>query len=122
MPDLDGVIKELENVLSRDPMDVPYDLAGYTLATLIDTVRDEVLRLGDTLNLLKQDRKMIDTLFGEVLRLSNRTGVEGQAEREKRICKAICDLIRGPLSVDTDADKDYVCHLIQQIFINGGKR
>ena len=38
-------------------------------------------------------------------------------EREKGICKEICDLIRGSCSTDTDADNEYVCHMIQQCFI-----
>lgn len=38
-------------------------------------------------------------------------------EREKAICKEICDFIRGSCSTDTDADKDYVCHEIQKMFI-----
>ena len=40
-------------------------------------------------------------------------------EREKTICKRICDFIRGSCCTDTDADKDYACHVIQQIFIKG---
>lgn len=40
-----------------------------------------------------------------------------QEEREKAICKEICDLISGPCCTDTEADKDYVCHEIQKIFI-----
>ena len=42
-----------------------------------------------------------------------------QEERGKGICKRICDFIRGSCSVDTEADKEYVCHVIQQIFIKG---
>lgn len=40
--------------------------------------------------------------------------------QETRICEKICDLIKGALSVDTPADKEYVCGLIRQIFNNGG--
>ena len=39
-----------------------------------------------------------------------------QEEREKAICKEICDFIRGGCSTDTDDDKNYVCHEIQKIF------
>lgn len=42
-----------------------------------------------------------------------------QEEREKGICKKICDFIRRSCSVDTEADKECVCHAIQQIFIKG---
>lgn len=44
-----------------------------------------------------------------------------QEEREERICKAICDIIRGGCSTDTDADKDFVCHEIRKCFMEGGK-
>lgn len=39
-----------------------------------------------------------------------------QEEREKAICKEICDFIRGACSTDTDDDKDFVCYEIQRIF------
>lgn len=42
-----------------------------------------------------------------------------QEEREKAICKGICDFIRGSCSTDTYEDKEYVCHVIQQMFIKG---
>lgn len=42
-----------------------------------------------------------------------------QEERGKGICKRICDFIRGSCSVDTEADKEYVCRVIQQIFNKG---
>lgn len=41
-------------------------------------------------------------------------------KREARICEKICELINGTISVDTYADKDYVCGLIKQIFKDGG--
>ena len=40
-----------------------------------------------------------------------------QRERGKAICKEICDFIRSGCSTDTDKDKDYVCDVIQKIFI-----
>ena len=42
-----------------------------------------------------------------------------QEEREKRICKNICDFIRGACSTDTDDDKDFVCYEIQKCFTEG---
>lgn len=42
-----------------------------------------------------------------------------QEEREKRICKEICDIIRGTCSTDTDDDKDFVCYEIQKRFMEG---
>ena len=42
-----------------------------------------------------------------------------QEEREKRICKSICDFIRGACSTDTDDDKDFVCYEIQKCFLEG---
>ena len=42
-----------------------------------------------------------------------------QGEREKRICKSICDFIRGACSTDTDDDKDFVCYEIQKYFTEG---
>ena len=42
-----------------------------------------------------------------------------QDERGKAICKEICDFIRGSCSTDTDSDKEYVCHIVNQIFIKG---
>ena len=42
-----------------------------------------------------------------------------QEEREKRICKEICDMIRGTCSTDTYEDKDFVCHEIQKLFTEG---
>lgn len=42
-----------------------------------------------------------------------------QDERGKAICKEICYFICGSCSTDTDADKEYVCHVVQQIFIKG---
>ena len=40
-----------------------------------------------------------------------------QKEREKCICKEICDFIRSGCSTDTYEDQDYVCDVIQKIFI-----
>ena len=42
-----------------------------------------------------------------------------QEKREKRICKSICDFIRGACSTDTDDDKNFVCHEIQKYFTEG---
>ena len=42
-----------------------------------------------------------------------------QEEREKAICKEICDFIRGACSTDTDDDKDFVCYEIQKCFTRG---
>lgn len=42
-----------------------------------------------------------------------------QEEREKAICKEICNFIRGSCSTDTYSDKEYVCHVVQQMFIKG---
>lgn len=42
-----------------------------------------------------------------------------QKEREKRICKEICAIIRGSCSTDTDDDKEFVCHEIQKCFTEG---
>jgi hypothetical protein len=50
-------------------------------------------------------------LFADALAL-----LKEQEEREKRICKKICDSIRGTCSTDTDADKDFVCYEIQKRF------
>ena len=47
--------------------------------------------------------------------------LEEQEEREKTICKEICDFIRGSCSTDTDADKEYVCHVVQQVFEKEGR-
>ena len=44
-----------------------------------------------------------------------------QEEREKAICKGICEFIRGSCSTDTYEDKEYVCHVIQQMFIKGSR-
>lgn len=44
-----------------------------------------------------------------------------QEEREKAICKEICDFIRGACSTDTDDDKDFVCYEIQKCFIQCGR-
>lgn len=40
-------------------------------------------------------------------------------EREKAICNGICDFIRGSCSTDTYSDKEYVCQVVQQMFIKG---
>lgn len=50
-------------------------------------------------------------MFRDVLVL-----LKEQEEREKAICKEICDFIRGACSTDTDDDKDFVCYEIQRIF------
>ena len=42
-----------------------------------------------------------------------------QEEREQRICKSICNFIRGACSTDTDDDKDFVCYEIQKCFTEG---
>jgi hypothetical protein len=42
-----------------------------------------------------------------------------QEEREQRICKSICNFIRGACSTDTDDDKDFVCYEIQNCFTEG---
>ena len=47
------------------------------------------------------------------------TLLKEQGEREKRICKSICDFIRGACSTDTDDDKDFVCYEIQKYFTEG---
>lgn len=57
-----------------------------------------------------------DRLLHDALEL-----LKEQKEREKAICKEICDFIRHGCSTDTEEDKDYVCHVIQQIFIHFGK-
>ena len=44
-----------------------------------------------------------------------------QEEREKAICKEICDFIRGACSTDTDDDKDFVCYEIQRCFTHFGR-
>lgn len=44
-----------------------------------------------------------------------------QEEREKRICKKICDIIRSGCSTDTDDDKNFVCHEIQKCFMEGSE-
>ncbi len=49
------------------------------------------------------------------------TLLKEQEEREKMICKGICDFIHGCCCTDTDADKDYVCDVIQRCFIHGGR-
>ena len=43
--------------------------------------------------------------------------LEKQEEREKAICKEICNFIRGACSTDTDDDKDFVCYEIQKMFV-----
>ena len=43
-------------------------------------------------------------------------------EREKAICKEICDFIRGACSTDTEDDKDFVCYEIQKCFTRSGMR
>lgn len=47
--------------------------------------------------------------------------LKGQEEREKAICKAICEFIRDSCSTDTDDDKDFVCYEIQRCFTHFGR-
>ena len=92
MPDIDKVIKGLGIHADRsnktDCDDCPYNKNCFSKGDCIDQL------CSDALALLKE-----------------------QTEREKRICKAICDFIHGPCSTDTNKDKDYVCNCIQQFFI-----
>ena len=56
----------------------------------------------------------VKTLVKDALAL-----LKEQKEREKRICKEICAIIRGSCSTDTDNDKEFVCHEIQKRFTEG---
>ena len=57
--------------------------------------------------------------FGETLLADALALLKEQEEREKRICKSICNFIRGACSTDTDDDKDFVCYEIQKRFTEG---
>ena len=58
-----------------------------------------------------------DSLLNEAIEL-----LENQEEREKAICKEICEYIRGTCCTDTYEDKEHVCHVIQQYFVHFGEQ
>ena len=89
MHDRENVISEIEDALSDN-----LAKAGYIYGLSLNGLKDKALT--DALALLKE-----------------------QEEREKRICKTICDFIRGSCSTDTYADKEFVCHEIQKCFMGG---
>ena len=62
----------------------------------------------------EKDIANADAIFEDAL-----TMLKEQKEREKRICKEICAIIRGSCSTDTDDDKEFVCHEIQKRFTEG---
>ena len=64
----------------------------------------------------KRDDTYYKGLFVSVLSL-----LKEQEEREKRICKSICEFIRGACSTDTDDDKEFVCYEIQKCFTSEGR-
>jgi len=45
------------------------------------------------------------------------TLLKEQNEREKQICKNICEFIKAPENPGTDVDKEYVCHIVQRMFL-----
>ena len=87
--------------------------------------REDVNSLKDaTLALLKEQEETIYALQVELA--SAKEIAEGysvllkeQKNREKRICKEICESINDGCSTDTYEDREYVCHRIQQIFLEG---
>lgn len=97
MPDREKVIEALDCIAHGGgtydclKFPCPYGFYGYT-----DCHKWEIAR--DALALLKE-----------------------QTEREKAICKEICDFIRGACSTDTDDDKDFVCYEIQKCFTQWGR-
>ena len=92
MPNMEKVIKAIEDCVfhKNDCVDCDYDGCTFKHG---DCRRD---LLADALALLKE-----------------------QEEREQRICKSICNFIRGACSTDTDDDKDFVCYEIQKCFTEG---
>lgn len=121
MPDREKVIKAIETHLSTDISvgcdDCTYENDGWCTTRV----------LADALTLLKEQEDMGKELTDatELVHKKNARIIElldllkEQEEREKRICKAICDLIRGSCSTDTYADKEFVCHEIQKCFMEG---
>ena len=87
MPDREKVLNGLEACRKTDCINCPYSA-------------------------LEKEVCLIKYLLTDALAL-----LKEQEEREKAICKEICNFIRGSCSTDTYSDKEYVCHVVQQIFI-----
>lgn len=93
----------------------------------LETIELENLNLdfdGDRVLIIdRRDKKLKDLYINQKeiwLKGFMAAETDTNEKREARICEKICDLINGTISVDTDADKEYVCGLIKQIFNNGG--
>ena len=93
----------------------------------LEKVRLEDLPLdfdGDRVLIIdRQDKKLKDLYINQKkiwLKGFRAAETDTNEKREARICEKICELVNGTISVDTDADKEYVCGLIKQIFKDGG--
>jgi len=95
MPDREKVIEALETC--RDQNNPP----GYRFTSCVD---DCPYNGNGCARKLKEDALAL---------------LKEQEEREQRICKSICNFIRGACSTDTDDDKDFVCYEIQKCFTEG---
>lgn len=116
MSDMEKVIKGLECLAQKQaPTANPCKDCGYiNRPSFAICVKDIA---SDALELLKEQAQMYYTLEYD-WRMCRKLLKEHE-EREKVICKGICDFIRGSCSTDTYEDKEYVCHVIQQMFIKG---
>ena len=99
MPDREKIIDGLAHCLPETKEDA---MMGCESCSYFDECRDKYIPVSLLIELVKDFRKLL----------------EEQNEREKGICKAVCDFIRSGISTDTKADQDYVCHEIQNRFIH----
>ena len=117
MPDKDRVIKGINCLLSPKKCDLRNCYYG-----AFDKCINEVLI--DALELLK-DQEDLGTELTNAVELIHKKNerieklLKEQKAREKKICKEICDFIRGSCSTDTYEDKEFVCHKIQKCFMEG---
>ena len=89
----------------------------------LETIELENLNLdfdGDLVLIIDPRDKKLKDLYINQKQIWLKGFRDTNEKRETRICEKICELINGTISVDTYADKDYVCELIKQIFKDGG--
>ena len=127
MPDREKVIKGLECCMkwTGEPNTATCHCSDCSYANMdVFGQRCLIDLINDALELLKEQEDLGTELTNAVELIHKKNErieklLKEQEEREQRICKSICNFIRGACSTDTDDDKDFVCYEIQKCFTEG---